>query len=186
MRPPCQPFRPRANGRTLRSVGAPPRRTVPRVRSVRGTVRARRSRGVKTAGITAVATAWSCASRGGGRRAGVESPALTTACTPVSGAGSRTEVSAARSILTGSPRTPLVSDWGSPRESRVPPQVSLRTIRALVARAGSFATPIPTVRQFLKRGVARALPPRVLCAAPERIPRGRIGSVDLGRDFLSQ
>ena len=43
--------------------------------------------------------------------------------------------------------------------------------------------PIPTVRQFLKRGVARALPPRVLCAAPERIPYGRIGSVGLSRDF---
>ena len=59
-------------------------------------------------------------------------------------------------------------------------------MRALVARAGNLVMPIPTVRKFLKRGVARALPPRVLCAAPERIPRGRIGSVGLGRDFLSQ
>ena len=46
--------------------------------------------------------------------------------------------------------------------------------------------PIPTVRQFLKRGVARALPPRVLCAAPERIPYGRIWSVGFGRDFQNQ
>ena len=46
--------------------------------------------------------------------------------------------------------------------------------------------PTPIVRQFLKRGLARALPPRVLCAAPERIPYGRIGSVDLSRDFQNQ
>ena len=46
--------------------------------------------------------------------------------------------------------------------------------------------PIPIVRQFLKRGVARVLPPRVLCAAPERIPYGRIGSVGFGRDFQNQ
>ena len=46
--------------------------------------------------------------------------------------------------------------------------------------------PIPIVRKFLRRGVARALPPRVLWAAPERIPCGRIGSVGLGRDFQNQ
>ena len=45
---------------------------------------------------------------------------------------------------------------------------------------------IPTVRLILRRGVARALPPCVLCAAPERIPYGRIGPIGLSRDFQSQ
>ena len=88
---------------------APPAKD-PRARNARGTARARRSSVVRTAGTTAVATAWSCASRGGGRRVGVVSHAPTTACTLANGAGSRTGASAARSILTGSPRAPLVSD----------------------------------------------------------------------------
>ena len=70
--------------------------------------------------------------------------------------------------------------------SSVPPQVFPRAVRALLARTGNFATRFPFVRQVLKRGVARALPPRVLCAAPERIRCGRIGSVGLSRDFLNR
>ena len=56
----------------------------------------------------------------------------------------------------------------------------------MFARAGSFVMPISIVRKFFRRGVARALPPRVLCAAPERIPHDRIGSVGLSRDFQNQ
>ena len=65
--------------------------------------------------------------------------------------------------------------------SRVPPQVIPRMARALFARAGSFVMPIPIVRQFLRRGVARALPPLRAVRSPGTDPLrpdwvGRSGS----------
>ena len=72
MRPACRPFRPRASGRTLRSV-RPLRLRVPRGKKPKGDGKGEKEQRRKDGRR--------CASRGGGLRVGVVSPALATACT---------------------------------------------------------------------------------------------------------